>query len=87
MTGEGSLTYVTDSLTLDRAPLDTHLTLLCTHPDAGVARRLAALGLRRGARVSLVQPLASGGRIVSVGGGRLAIDARVLACLRAEVVA
>ena len=52
-----------------------------------MARRRASLGLRRGARVSLVQPIGSGGRIVSVGGGRVAIDGRVLAGLRAEVVA
>ncbi len=56
-----------------------------THPDSAVARRLASLGLRRGARVSLAQKLAAGGRIVSVGGGRVAIDARVLRRLPVEV--
>lgn len=72
------------AVTLDRAPLGTPLLLLSTHPDATVARRLAALGLRRGARVSLVQRLAAGGRVVSVGGGRVAVDASVLASLSAE---
>lgn len=76
---------MTTPLTLDAAPLGTPLVLRGTHPDSVVARRLASLGLRRGARVSLVQKLASGGRIVSVGGGRVAIGARVLRELAAEV--
>ena len=40
-------------LTLDAAPLGTPLVLMGTHPDSAIARRLASLGLRRGARVSL----------------------------------
>lgn len=70
---------------LDRAPLDTSLLLVAGHPDADVARRLNPLGLRRGARVRLVQRLAAGGRIVSVAGSRVAVDARVLSGLLAEV--
>lgn len=82
---EVSLANVTTPLTLDAAPLGTPLVLMGTHPDSTVARRLASLGLRRGARVSLTQKLTTGGRIVSVGGGRVAIDARVLRGLAAEV--
>lgn len=73
--------------TLDRAPLGAPLLLTATHHDASVARRLASLGLRRGVRVSLVQKLAGGGRILSVNGGRIAVDARVLAHLMVEDVA
>ena len=50
---------MTATITLDRAPLGTPLLLTSTHPDATVARRLASLGLRRGARLSLVQRLAA----------------------------
>ncbi len=78
---------MTATTTLDRAPLGTPLLLTSTHPDATVARRLASLGLRRGARLSLVQRLAAGGRIVSVSGGRVAVDADVLSRLEAEVAA
>lgn len=81
------MTTVAPTTTLDRAPLGAGLLLTTTHPDPGVARRLASLGLRRGARVSLVQKLAGGGRIVSVNGGRIAVDAGVLAGLSAEAVA
>ncbi|TBT86691.1 ferrous iron transport protein A [Propioniciclava sinopodophylli] len=63
------------------------MLLTATHPDANVARRLASLGLRRGVRVSLVQKLAGGGRILSVNGGRIAVDAGVLAHLMVEDVA
>lgn len=73
--------------TLDRAPLGATLLLTATHHDANVARRLASLGLRRGVRVSLVQKLAGGGRILSVNGGRIAVDAGVLAHLMVEDVA
>ncbi|HBO53831.1 MAG TPA: hypothetical protein DD664_01205 [Janibacter terrae] len=72
---------------MDRAPLGAALVLTGTHPDDDIARRLASLGLRRGVRVSAVQRLAGGGRIVSVSGGRVAVDAGVLAHLTAEEVA
>ena len=73
--------------TLDRAPLGATLLLTGTHPDSRIARRLASLGLRRGVHVSPVQKLAGGGRIVSVGGGRIAVDAGVLAQLTIEAIA
>ncbi len=76
-----------ESLTLAAAPLGTPLILTGVHPDHTTARRLASLGLRRGTRVALVQRLAGGGRIVSVAGGRVAVDADVLAQLPAEVAA
>ncbi len=78
---------MTATITLDRAPLGTPLLLTSTHPDATVARRLASRGLRRCARLSLGQRRAAGGRIVSVSGGRVAVDADVLSRLEAEVAA
>lgn len=74
-------------LTLDAAPLGQPLQLLSVDLEPAVGRRLAALGLRRGVRVSLVQRLAAGGRIVSVGGGRVAIERGVLACMTAVLAA
>ncbi len=48
-------------------------------PD--LARRLAALGLRRGAQVTLLMRTAGGGGIVSVAGARIALDHSMLASL------
>lgn len=72
-------------LSLDQAPLGTPLTLVSAGVAPLLGRRLATLGLRQGVRVSLVQKLAGGGRIVAVGGGRVAIERSVLAQLQAEV--
>lgn len=74
-------------MTLDLAPLGTPLTLLSAGVDPALGRRLATLGLRRGVRVALVRKLAAGGRIVAVGGGRIAIERGVLAQLHVEVAA
>ncbi|WP_206079897.1 FeoA family protein [Propioniciclava coleopterorum] len=76
-----------ETLNLAGAPMDTPLLLTGVHPDHTTARRLASLGLRRGSRIELVQRLAGGGRIVSVAGGRVAVDAAVLRELSAEVAA
>lgn len=75
---------MTPPITLDRAPLGTPLVVWKTHPDATVARRLSSLGLRRGATVTVVQRLLAGGRVVSVAGGRVALDASVLAGVSGE---
>lgn len=63
------------------------LLITGAHPDRITARRLASLGLRPGCRIQLVQRLASGGRIVSVSGGRVAVDRDILRELPVEVVA
>ncbi|MDN5570391.1 MAG: ferrous iron transport protein A [Propionibacteriaceae bacterium] len=72
------------AITLDRAPLGTPIIILSTHPDAAVARRLSRFGLRRGARITVVQRLVAGGRVLAVGGGRVALDAGVLAGVEGE---
>lgn len=45
-------------------------------PD--MARRLAALGLRRGAQVTLLMRTAGNGGVVSVAGSRIALDRSML---------
>ena len=74
-------------MTLDHAPLETPLVLVSLNTGSSHQRRLASLGLRPGARLSLLQRIASGGRIVSVGGGRVAVGRAVLAALVAEIAA
>ena len=51
---------------------------------AARARRLAELGLRLGATIEVVARTASGGRIVAVGDGRIALDKSVTRRLPAE---
>lgn len=46
-----------------------------------LARRLAALGLRRGAQLTLLMRTAGNGGIVSVAGSRIALDRSMLASL------
>ena len=74
-------------VTLDSAPLHVAHTVVGVDAPQDTLGRLTALGLRRGAVVSLVQELASGSRVLSVGGGRLALGREVLAGLSAEVAA
>lgn len=78
---------MTYRVTLDRAPLHAPLTLTGVEVSAATIARLTALGVRRGALVRLVQDLASGARVVSVGGGRLALGRDVLSGLSAEAAA
>lgn len=72
-------------MTLDRAPLQARLTLQEAAAGSGTARRMAALGLRRGAEIVLLQTTAGGGRLASVGGSRIALGPGVLRQLRVEV--
>ena len=72
---------------LVEAPARTPLTLRRTEGAPEFRRRLAALGLRRGARLSVVHETIGGGRIVSVAGARIALGRDVLAHLHVERVA
>ena len=74
-------------MTLDRAPLQARLALQEAPAAAGTARRMAALGLRRGAELMLLQATAGGGRLASVGGSRIALGPAVLRQLRVELIA
>jgi Fe2+ transport system protein FeoA len=71
---------------LARAPLGTNLTLLDSGLQEGSRQRLSSLGLRVGARFTLLQKTAGGGRVALVGGSRIALGAQLLTQLRAEVV-
>lgn len=74
---------MTPVLTLLDAPRGTALTLVGSGTSERMTRRLAELGLRRGATLEVMQRTAGGGRVVSVAGGRIALDAAVAAALTA----
>lgn len=71
---------------LASAPLRTNLTLLESGAPQSHRQRLSSLGLRTGTTFSLLQKTAGGGRVALVGGSRIALGARLLKQLRAEVV-
>ncbi len=48
--------------------------LIAVRTDDAVRRRLAQLGLRVGAELTVVRATAGGGRIVAVAGARIALD-------------
>ncbi len=73
------------AVTLDRAPLNTALTVREAGGQPSSRRRLAALGIRRGAQLVLLQATAGGGRLALVAGSRIALGADVLKHLRADV--
>lgn len=65
----------------------TPLTLRRSVGEPDFRRRLSALGLRRGARLTVVHRTIGGGRIVAVAGARIALDRGVLARLYVEPAA
>lgn len=78
---------MTSELTLLQAPIGAELTMLRAQGEPALCRRMAALGLRRGAKLAVVQRTAGGGRTVSVAGSRIALDRELASRLFAEVVA
>ena len=78
---------VPSGFSLDDAPVRTPLTLLHSEGAPDFLRRLAALGLRRGAQLTVVHRTVGGGRIVTVAGARIALDRAVLARLFVEPAA
>jgi ferrous iron transport protein A len=75
---------MTTGIDLGSAPLDTPLTLVAIDGPVGNRRRLATLGLREGAAFRLISRTIGGGRIVLVGGSRIALSRELLRQLRAE---
>lgn len=69
---------------LASAPLHTSLTLVDA-PD-GYRQRLSSLGLRVGARFSLLSRTAGGGRVALVAGSRIALGSTLLPQLHVDVV-
>ena len=72
---------------LAQAHLHTPLLLVGGSQCVVAECRLSALGLRRGARLSVLQKTAGGGRVVVVGGSRIALGPQVLEGLTADVIA
>ena len=68
---------------LASAPLNTSLTLVDAPDD--YRQRLSSLGLRVGARFSLVSRTAGGGRVALVAGSRIALGSTLLPQLRVEL--
>ena len=64
--------------TLDSEPCGSALTVTATRGDAGLVRRLAELGVRRGESVLPLHRTAGGGRLVAVGDSRVALAREVL---------
>lgn len=60
------------------APQRRPLVIVETSAARHVARRLASLGLRRGAQIEIVQRTAGGGRLVAVSGARVALGEDLL---------
>lgn len=58
--------------------LDEQRMLLRADGDPQMRRRLAALGLRRGAQVKLMMRTSGGGAVVQVAGSRIALDRSIL---------
>ncbi|QLQ16407.1 MAG: ferrous iron transport protein A [Micropruina sp.] len=70
--------------TLAQAPLHTPLTVVADTRDGVVGRRLAMLGIRRGATLSVVSTSSGGGRVVSVAGSRIALGRDALTAVSVE---
>jgi ferrous iron transport protein A len=70
-------------VTLNQVPIGTtaRLTATADHPSY---RRLAELGLRPGAEVSVMRRTAGGGRLLGIGSSRMALDRATLRSLHVE---
>lgn len=66
------------SATLFDVPAGRSAVIATTNADRGLNRRLRELGLRPGARVSVLQKTAGGGRMVKVRNTTYALDAHAL---------
>ena len=75
---------MTSGIALASAPLDTPLTLVDVAGPAANRRRLASLGLREGVPFRLLTRTIGGGRILLVGGSRIALGRELVQLLRAE---
>ncbi|MGO4956056.1 FeoA family protein [Luteococcus sp. Sow4_B9] len=74
-----------EAISLSAAPLGEQLVLVRADGSPELCRRLAALGIRRGAQLSLVNRTSGGGRVVNVAGSRIALDPSMLQRLFVEV--
>ncbi len=73
---EANLISIT--VTLANAPLRVPVLLDRVRLSAAEAMRLAELGLRAGATVTILRRTAGGGRVIGVGPARIAVGGRML---------
>lgn len=66
---------------MDDAAVDEVVVLASPRLEPARSRRLAELGLRAGARVTVLHRSAGGGRILAVGDARIALDRATLRLL------
>lgn len=75
--GERSLSFM-DPICLATCALREKLTVARTDMAPAYRRRLASLGIRPGAVVSVLSATAGGGRVLAVGTSRIALDKAML---------
>lgn len=68
----------TPTITLADVPVGAHATVTATTTAPDLVRRLAELGVRPGASLTVVQRTAGGGRVIDTGSARYAVDNRTL---------
>lgn len=73
-----------NALSLAHAPIGHPLTLVRAEGTPESCRRLSALGIRRGAQLTLMHTTAGGGRVMQVAGSRIALDKSMLGKLFVE---
>jgi Fe2+ transport system protein FeoA len=70
-------------VTLDEAPTGTPVVVeACRTATTATTRRLAELGVRTGASVSITARTSGGGAILAIGDDRLAVSREILRCVR-----
>jgi Fe2+ transport system protein FeoA len=69
-------------VTLDEVPGDATVTLVEGTPT--IQRRLAEMGVRVGSHIAVLYRTTGGGRVLSVDGARIAIDAGLAGAIHAE---
>ena len=72
-----------DVTSLAAVPLSTSATIVTCLAEPGTRARLATLGIRYGARVTVTQEIPGGGRVLAVTGSRIALSRSVLKQLHA----
>ena len=75
---------MTSVMDLASAPFGKPLTLVAVDGATENRRRLATLGLREGASIRLLTRTIGGGRIILVGGSRIALSRELVRQLRAQ---
>ena len=70
------------SATLDRVTGSATVSTVNAEPT--LCRRLAEMGVRPGAHIRVLHRTSGGGRVIAVGGARLALDAKMAAVITVD---